>query len=73
MFAENEEIVLEQLQQLRTNRYQEVWLTICGLVRLRKVSLILEIVKTPFPTSKIEIIKHCSFGQDLYLASSNTE
>lgn len=58
--------------RLRKDRYAEVLLTICGLVRLRKGSLFLEIIKIPDCQSTIEVIKHHSFGRDLLLACSNT-
>ena len=58
--------------RLRANRYQGVLLTICGLVRLRKGSLILEIVKAENSDKTIEVIKHHSFGRDLPLVTSNT-
>jgi hypothetical protein len=58
--------------RLRKDRYAEVLLTICGLVRLRKGSLVLEVIKAQDYPSTIEVIKHHSFGQDLPLASSNT-
>lgn len=58
--------------RLRKNRYAEVLLTICGLVRLRKGSLVLEVIKTPDYESTIEVIKHHSFGRDLLLVSSNS-
>ncbi|GAB4533307.1 MAG: hypothetical protein Tsb0014_18580 [Pleurocapsa sp.] len=58
--------------RLRKDRYAEILLTICGLVRLRKGSLVLEVIKAPDYESTIEVIKHHSFGRDLLLASSNT-
>ena len=44
---------------------KRVLLTICGLVRLRKGSLILEIVKAKDSEKTIEVIKHHSFGLNL--------
>ncbi|VEP18503.1 hypothetical protein H1P_80058 [Hyella patelloides LEGE 07179] len=40
-------------------------LTICSLIKLRKGSLILEIVKYSNSEKTIEVIKHHSFGLDL--------
>jgi hypothetical protein len=58
--------------RLRKDRYAEGLLTICGLVRLRKGSLILEIVKAENSQKTIEVIKHHSFGRDLPYVTSNT-
>lgn len=58
--------------RLRKDKYASVLLTICGLVRLRKGSLILEIVKASSSEKTIEVIKHHSFGLDLPLVTSNT-
>jgi hypothetical protein len=58
--------------RLRKDRYASVLLTICGLVRLRKGSLILEIVKDSNFEKTIEVIKHHSFGMDLSLVTSKT-
>ena len=58
--------------RLRKDRYAEVLLTICGLVRLRKGSLILEIVKAAKFEHTIKVIKHHSFSLDLPSATSNT-
>ncbi len=58
--------------RLRKDRYASVLLTICGLVRLRKSSLILKIVKTANLAKTIEVIKHHSFGLDLPLVTSKT-
>ena len=58
--------------RLRKHRYAEVLLTICGLVRFRKGSLILEIVKASNYEKTIEVIKHYSFDRDLPLVISNT-
>lgn len=57
--------------RLNKDRYGAVLLTICGLVRLRKGSLILEIVKAANSSKTIDVIKHHSFGLDWSLATSN--
>lgn len=57
--------------RLRKDRYESVLLTVCGLVRLRKGSLILEIVKASNSQEIIAVIKHHSFGVDLPLIPSN--
>ena len=57
--------------RLRKDRYNNVLLTICALVRLRKGSLILEIVKTSDYSQTIDVIKHHNFTIDLSLAPSN--
>ena len=57
--------------RLRKDRYASVILTICGLVRLRKGCLILEIVKDEYSESTIAVNKHHSFGVNLPLATSN--
>ena len=58
--------------RLRKDRYAEVLLTICGLVRLRKASLTLEIVKAENSEGVIEVLKHHSFGLELSPVSCNT-
>jgi hypothetical protein len=57
--------------RLKQERYASVLLTICGLVRLRKGSLILEIVKAELSGETIAIIKHHNFGLDFSKATSN--
>ena len=57
--------VSQERFRLNKNRYVSVLLTICGLVRLRKGSLILEIVKAANSSKTIDVIKHHSFGIDL--------
>lgn len=63
--------VAQERFRLRKDRYSSVLLTICGLVRLRKGSLILEIVKASNSQETIEVIKHHSFGLDLALVACN--
>ena len=58
--------------RLKKDRYASVLLTICGLVRLRKGSLILEIVKAASSEKTIEVIKHHSFGLDFPLVTCKT-
>ena len=53
--------------RLRKDRYASVLLTICGLVRLRKGSLILEIVKTTSSQKTIEVIKHQTSCKSLFV------
>ena len=57
--------------RLRKDRYASVISTICGLVRLRKGCLILEIVKDEYSESTIGVNKHHSFGSNLELATFN--
>jgi len=63
--------VAQERFRLRQDRYSSVLLTICGLVRLRKGSLILEIVKAVNSEKTIEVIQHHSFARNLSLATSN--
>lgn len=63
--------VSQQRFRLKKDRYAEVLLTVCGLVRLRKGSLILEIVKNSNSSETIDVIQHHSFALDLPLALSN--
>jgi hypothetical protein len=62
--------VSQERFRLNKNRYVSVLLTICGLVRLRKGSLILEIVKAANSSKTIDVIKHHSFGLDLSFMTS---
>ncbi|MDJ0647769.1 MAG: transposase [Xenococcaceae cyanobacterium MO_188.B19] len=64
--------VAQERFRLKKDRYSEVLLTICGLVRLRKGSLILEIVENANFDKTIEVMTRHSFGKDLLLATSNT-
>lgn len=63
--------VAQERFRLRKDRYASIILTICGLVRLRKGCLILEIVKDENENSTIAINKHHSFGMNLPLVTSN--
>jgi hypothetical protein len=63
--------VAQERFRLRKDRYNSVLLTICALVRLRKGSLILEIVKASNSQETIKVIKHHSFGLDLSLVACN--
>jgi anaerobic C4-dicarboxylate transporter len=62
--------VSQERFRFNKNRYVSVLLTICGLVRLRKGSLILEIVKAANSSKTIDVIKHHSFGIDLPFTTS---
>lgn len=53
-------------------KYASIILTICGLVRLRKGCLILEIVKDDYNEQTIAILKHHIFGANLPLVTSST-
>lgn len=59
--------VAQERFRLRKDRYNSVLLTICGLVRLRKGSLILKIVKAVNSEKTIEVTKHHNFSLDLPL------
>ncbi len=63
--------VAQERFRLKKNRYASIILTICGLVRLRKGCLILEIVKDEYSESTIAVKKHHSFGTNLPLVTSN--
>lgn len=63
--------VAQERFRLRKDRYASIILTICGLVRLRKGCLILEIVKDEYNESTIAINKHHSLGTNLPLGTYN--
>ncbi len=64
--------VAQERFRLTKNKYTSIILTICGLVRLRKGCLILEIVKDDHNEKTIAVLKHHSFGANLPLVTSNT-
>ena len=64
--------VAQERFRLRKDRYASIILTICGLVKLRKGYLILEIVKDEYDESTIAVNKYHSFGANLPLVTSNT-
>jgi IS5 family transposase len=51
--------------RLNARKYSEVILTVCGLVRLRKGSLVLQVIKSPEMADKIEVVSTHSFGAKL--------
>ncbi len=53
--------VVQDRFRLRKNRYKSVLLTVCGLVRLRINSLILELIKTPKSQQVIDFVMSHSF------------
>ncbi|AOY80810.2 transposase [Moorena producens JHB] len=57
--------------RLHKTRYQSVWLTVCGLVRLRIGSLILEVIKSEVSEQVIDVIMSHSFTTKSDLVSSN--
>ncbi len=63
--------VAQERFRLRKDRYASIILTICGLVRLRKGCLILEIVKDEYNELTIAINKHHSLGTNLPLGTYN--
>lgn len=54
--------IAQERFRLQDNRYQEVIMTVCGLVRLRKCSLKLEVIKEAQSSTTIEVIPSYSFG-----------
>ncbi|NER47401.1 MAG: transposase [Symploca sp. SIO1A3] len=54
--------IAQERFRLQKSRYQEVIMTVCGLVRLRKGSLRLEVIKEASSGKTIEIITTHSFG-----------
>ncbi len=64
--------VAQERFRLTKEKYASIILTICGLVRLRKGCLILEIVKDDYNEKTIAVLKHHSFGVNLPLVTSNT-
>lgn len=53
--------------RLRKDKYQSVFLTVCGLVRLRIESLVLEIVKSSSSNEVIDVLISHTFGTKLDL------
>ena len=64
--------VAQERFRLTKEKYTSTILTICGLVRLRKGCLILEIVKDDYNKQTIAVLKHHSFGANLPLVTSST-
>ena len=60
--------IAQEKFRLKKHQYQSVFLTVCGLVRLRIKSLIIEIVKTEDTQDIINVLLNHSFGQKLNLS-----
>jgi IS5 family transposase len=58
--------IAQERFRLLKSRYCSVLLTICGLVRLRKGCLILELVKPENPGQLLTVTQHHKFGQNLH-------
>lgn len=65
--------VVQDRFRLRKNRYKSVLLTVCGLVRLRINSLILELIKTPKSQQVIDFVMSHSFFPKMDFISSNPD
>ena len=63
--------VAQERFRLTREKYASIILTICGLVRLRKGCLILEIVKDDYNQGTIAVLKHHSFGANLPLVTAS--
>ncbi len=63
--------VVQERFRLNKNRYKSVLLTVCGLVRLRIGSLILEIIESEQSGEVIEVIMSHSFMPKFYFVTSN--
>ncbi|EAZ90146.1 transposase [Crocosphaera chwakensis CCY0110] len=63
--------VVQERFRLHKNRYKSVLLTVCGLVRLRISSLILEVTKSCTSGEIIDVRMNHSFMSKLDLVSSN--
>ena len=65
--------VVQERFRLHKNRYKSVLLTVCGLVRLRIGSLILEIIESAKSGEIIDVKMSHSFMPKLDLVTSNTD
>jgi hypothetical protein len=63
--------VAQERFRLRKKRYESVMLTVCGLVRLRIKSLILDIIKSVDRGEEIDVFMSHSFPPELDLVSLN--
>lgn len=64
--------VVQERFRLHKSRYKSVLLTVCGLVRLRIGSLILEIIESSQSGEVIDVTMSHSFVSKLDFASSNS-
>jgi hypothetical protein len=60
--------IAQERFRLKKHQYQSIFLTVCGLVRLRIKSLIIEIVKTEDTKEIIDVLLSHSFGQEFNLS-----
>ncbi len=65
--------VVQERFRLHKSRYKSVLLTVCGLVRLRIGSLILEIIESSESGQVIDVMMSHSFIPKLDLVSSNPD
>ena len=65
--------VVQERFRLHKSRYKSVLLTVCGLVRLRIGSLILEVIKSEQLGKVIDVVMSHSFSPKLDFVSSNPD
>ena len=63
--------ILQERFRLRKSRYQSIILTVCGLVRLRIGSLILELIKSAETGQVIDVVMSHIFTLELSFEASN--
>lgn len=63
--------VAQERFRLRKSRYRSIMLTVCGLVRLRIGSLILEVIKSIYSGETIDVKLSHSFAQQLDIVLPN--
>ena len=61
----------QAFQRISSSRYQPFILTVCGLVRLRIRSLILEVIESPESGQVIGVFMNQNFTTELIFENSN--